>query len=126
MVILGAGASYDSAPDFRTGGHDRPPLADELFQPRTAFTSVLERYPACHPIVPYIRNRGKMSLEEKLEQLSAEVHPERPRQLLALRCYIRDIIAAGTGPWLREIHGITSHKTLIDQILGATQEKLFS
>ena len=58
MVILGAGASYDSIPHLRASRSgpmaQRPPLANELFEER--FAGVLSYYPQLQPIVPWLQN----------------------------------------------------------------------
>lgn len=62
MVVLGAGASYDSVPSYpsRVGGYasmsERLPLAKDLFDNRPEFSDVMQRFPRCQPIVPYVRN----------------------------------------------------------------------
>jgi SIR2-like domain len=126
LVILGAGASYDSAPNLQLGQTTlyRPPLADQLFDNRMSFRPALARYRQCHPIVPYIFNRGKRSLEEVLQELSESKTAERPRQLMAVRYYIRDIIHHCCKDWLAEINCITNHKTLVDQILEYEKERI--
>ncbi len=99
MVILGAGASYDSAPSFPVhfkNTRARPPLADQLFDDeRTIFRSIITKYPQCHPIVPNLRTRHGKSLEDVLQNFQAEAdsYPARVSQLLAVRYYIREAVA---------------------------------
>ncbi len=122
MVILGAGASYDSAPSFPVhfkNTRARPPLADQLFDDeRTIFRSIITKYPQCHPIVPNLRTRHGKSLEDVLQNFQAEAdsYPARVSQLLAVRYYIRDVIESCSNPWLSEVDGITNHVSLVDQI----------
>ena len=59
LVVLGAGASYDSAaskppPRFSSTEplSNRPPLASHLFGNRPYFGEVMEKYSHCLPIVP--------------------------------------------------------------------------
>lgn len=129
MVVFGAGASFDSAPSSRPItatilGH-RPPLADSLFDGREEFRSALNNYWQIQPIVPYLRERGTKSLEEVLQGLyeNTEGHPHRSRQMMALRFYIRDVIAKCSKGWIKDIDGVTNHKTLVDQILERPSER---
>jgi hypothetical protein len=92
MVIFGAGASYDSAPDFPPNEfkrhypqcRNRPPLATELFLNDGIFSDSLKRFPQCNPIIPYLRSVPKgRTIEEVLGMLQAEGEsdPERKRQI---------------------------------------------
>lgn len=94
LVILGAGASYDSVPAklpdeaayVRERLPSRPPLADELFLDINPFAAALERFEDCHQIVTYLRKPDKgRTIEQKLELLRAEEadDPKRKRQLAA-------------------------------------------
>jgi SIR2-like domain len=130
MVVMGAGASYDSAPSMKitavtANGGFRLPLADNLFDARPEFRPALKAYKQIHPIIPYLRERGTRSLEEVLQEMyeNAGNHPERRRQMMALRFYIRDIIYKCSIEWLKEVDGITNHKTLVDQIIEQPTER---
>lgn len=61
LVVLGAGASYDSVNPNDFGSQSdaayRPPLAKELFDPRPAFGVAVSHYPACRPLVAYLRDQ---------------------------------------------------------------------
>jgi hypothetical protein len=129
MVVFGAGASFDSAPSRKPihpalRGY-RPPLADNLFDGRQEFRAALNSYSQVQPIVPYLRERGTRSLEEVLQELyeNTENHPGRARQMLALRFYIRDVISECSKGWLKDVDGVTNHKTLVDQILERPSER---
>jgi hypothetical protein len=129
MVVMGAGASFDSAPSHPVGPGTangfRLPLADHLFDIRPEFRHAIQSYSQIHPIVPYLRERGARSLEEVLQELyeNATDHPERRKQMLALRFYIRDVIHSCSTQWLKEVDGVTNHKTLIDQLLERPMER---
>ena len=97
LVILGAGASYDSVPSKppsittydRTRLPNRPPLANELFADTPIVNDTLALFPECHPIVPYLQNLPQGStIESVLEGLQAESEADlfRKRQLVAVRC----------------------------------------
>src|SRR5690349_11601596 len=103
-VIFGAGASFDSDAENRPRRHtpeqDRPPLANELFESRAVFIEILDRFPKCHAIVPFLR--GTSSIEQVLETLQTKTQSqacgdgERIRQLAAVRFYIQTVIAQCT------------------------------
>ena len=128
MVIFGAGASYDSIPSNPPGPNDfsrrivansyRPPLANQLFEERTFFAETLEKYKACLAIVPRLRHLGNRPLEEVLEELQteAENYPRGPQQMAAVRYYLHDMLWACGDAWLREAHGVTNYRTLLDEI----------
>jgi hypothetical protein len=129
-VIFGAGASYDSDPSNpRTAGlEDRPPLANELFEPRGTFRPSLSKFYQCGPIVPFLRHLAPdQSIEEVMETLWQEsVGPppddERVRQLTAVRFYLQSIIDSSVTEWLTRTDGITNYRTLLDEIRHARQE----
>jgi hypothetical protein len=126
LVIFGAGASYDSSPAYppgssypsSSGGEDRPPLADHLFDNRLLFAVALDHYPQCHAIVPYLRHAG-VRVEQELERLTNEAiggDAERHRQLAAVRFYLRESLSLCGRHWNAVNHGITTYKTLADQV----------
>ncbi len=123
MVVFGAGASFDSDPTRPARGNAsaeefRPPLADQLFDNRPLFAEIMRRFPACLPIVPYLRYRKSQTVEQALEALQneAEGHRARFSQLAAIRWYLRVTLALCTDQWLSDSRGILNHKTLFDQI----------
>src|SRR5438034_3891921 len=125
LVILGAGASYDSAPsrDPRQREYStmdlRPPLANELFSDRKYFGDVMNKYPRCLDIVPRLRHiPPESSVELELQKLQAEVidYPERHQQLAAIRYYLQEILWACAEGWLRETQNVSNYITLVDDI----------
>jgi hypothetical protein len=127
MVILGAGASYDSSQEYRPVENWRvdewwrPPLAKDLFLDRHhQLGTIITTYPKLSPILPLLREppKGK-SVEEFLEALQGESkdYSERLRQLLSVRYYIRDLLWQTTNQWIARTNGITNYAPLLDQIL---------
>jgi hypothetical protein len=123
LVILGAGASYDSVPayppDESTQTPGRPPLADGLFENRPIFHEGMARFPSLHPIAPLLQRRHGLSLEQKLQELvrEAQEYPVRHKQLMAVRYYLQYIFWRGEDEWLREVAGyVTNYRALLDQI----------
>lgn len=103
VVIVGAGASYDSLPrdvfdQLALGdvANYRPPLATELFDDRPAFGMALDKYPQCAALVGELRRllRGGAQLEQELEryQQESEQYPPLQRQLVAIRFYLQEIL----------------------------------
>ena len=89
------------------------------------FANDLVRFPACHAIVPYLRQLpSTMNLEQVLERLNAEApsYPERYKQLAAVRCYLHFMIWRCQQRWSDEAKGITNYVTLLDQILRWRKE----
>jgi hypothetical protein len=130
LVIFGAGASYDSAPDVPAGQNNppahlrelvqhRPPLANDLFDVRALFADTMRKYPECHGIVSDLRNRSDgQSVESVLTTLEAQAtqHPARRSQLAAIRFYLRDALWLCQAEWSRLTKDITNYKTLLDRI----------
>jgi hypothetical protein len=126
MVVFGAGASYDSVPQFSatrfTAMPQRPPLANQLFDER--FAGVLTMYPRLHPIVPYLQAAG-VSVETELEKLSGDVsaYPGRLPQLFAIRYYLQHMIKQTCDGWHNMSGGRTNYRTLFDQIRHLVKPK---
>jgi len=121
LVIFGAGASYDSAPAFppSTRPYERPPLANELFQNRPTFVEMMQKFPECQPIVPWLRDLPSgTTVEQRLEEFQADVatHPQRQRQLTAVRFYLQHMLWECQQQWANIHGGITNYKTLFDSI----------
>jgi hypothetical protein len=129
LVIFGAGASYDSAahawPREATPRHlvhllpYRPPLADQLFESRLLFDSIMTRYPQCHGVVPGLRKRAdSRSVEAALTELESQSgeYPERRTQLAALRYYLRDLLWECQAGWAQLTGGVTNYKALLDHV----------
>ena len=83
MVIFGAGASYDSSPDFPApSGIEvirsepwRPPLTSELFlDANNKFGDIVQKYPRLQGILPFLRSPHKgRSVEQQLELYKASI-----------------------------------------------------
>lgn len=122
MVILGAGASYDSVPAYpprEKAIQDRPPLADELFENRPEFREAMSRFPDCQAIVPNLQRRPSgVSVERVLQELQAEAseYPVRHRQLAAIRYYLQYLLWGCQSRWKNVAMGVTNYKSLLDQI----------
>jgi hypothetical protein len=115
MVIFGAGASYDSAPDQ---GIRRPPLAAEL----TEYPSVAAKYPASRAVIDYLdraAENGSTSLEAGLAAFAelAERSTDRMMQLTAFRFYLCEVIQNATRAWLDATHGRTYYLALFNYLL---------
>jgi hypothetical protein len=125
LVIFGAGASYDSSPDRPPSDADnsfedaRPPIAAKLFGGR--FGKIARDYPPCQPLLPRLRAVASAkdgSIEATLERLRDESgrYPHLPRQLMALRYYLRDALRACSEPWYLETNGQTNYALLLDRV----------
>jgi len=129
LVIMGAGASFDSIPGKSVSEpyDNRPPLADSLFEEYYLSQGTIESFGRCLAIVPFLKNTqdGK-SLEQKLEeyQQQADSYPERHKQLAGLRFYLQYMLSRIDEPWYTSYHQITNHLTLIDQIWEAQKNNV--
>jgi len=130
MVIIGAGASYDSCPTYPAGRRPkssnevvdedhRPPLANQLFDNRPAFAKALVGYPECLKIAPYLRQLPQdKTLEAVLQDLqsAAVKYPEKERQFAEVRCYLHDVITRSAQSWSEVGMGVSNYKTLLYEI----------
>jgi hypothetical protein len=124
MVVLGAGASYDSVPSrppkYWQTMEQRLPLANQLFDDRVEFSEVMSRFPSCLSIIPYVRSISSSgrTVEQVLEQLQSEAehYPERHHQLAAIRYYLQIMLWQCENSWKAVAKGVTNYKTLLDQI----------
>jgi hypothetical protein len=138
MVILGAGASFDSAQAYRpvhpsrggyqsfapssdVGGPWRPPLAKDLFLDRHhALGSIVTHYPKLSHILPYLREPSNgRSVEEILESLQEEGkdNPESQRELASVRYYLCELLHKVTEGWLEKTNRVTNYAPLLRDIL---------
>ncbi len=143
MVIFGAGASYDSYPDFpppdvpQGQGNQsippiqsspqnqrelwRPPLANQLFSnPQHAYSHIVKRYPKLTHILHYLSQPSDgRSVEQILELLQdqGKDYPERPREIASVRYYLRDLLYEVSNRWSDETDGATNYPLLIGELL---------
>jgi hypothetical protein len=122
LVIIGAGASFDSAisrpvPERFENRH-RPPLANGLFQERDVFKTAAHNHPHFMPIVHRLRLLEGRGVEEVLEEIANEAttYSRRKIQLLAIRYYIKAAIDACISGWLRDVDESTNYRVLLDLI----------
>lgn len=125
MVILGAGATYDSSPYFpATKGTtaERPPLADELFLNRATFQMGKDKFPQFRPMIPQLIHRGGATVEQVLRrQLErAADYPPLHVQLMAIRYYLQWIMLDSVSLWQSSFaHGATNQLALVHRIRQA-------
>jgi SIR2-like domain len=141
MVILGAGASYDSSQAYRplkpiSGGQQnfgipvprlgegepwRPPLAKDLFLDRhRTLSEIVTKYPKLTHILPYLREPSEgRSVEQVLEELQTQSgnSQETRRELASVRFYLCDLLQKVTEEWSKRTDGVTNYGPLIRDIL---------
>jgi len=118
LIIVGAGASYDSVPHLQEPHQWRPPLADQLFDIRFAEWARAVRQ--IQPILPFLRSRpdGK-SVEQVLDGLATEAadDPERLIQLAGVRLYLHCLFRDLERRWPPPEYGPpTTYLTLFDEV----------
>src|SRR6516162_3268296 len=115
MVILGAGASFDSCSDRAdaafSGG--RPPLANDLFH--DTYKRFREPFPQLQGIIPELIPKPRRSLETALSliQQDSQRNPTRRSQLMAVRYYLQTLLDVVPTEWLADIGGFTNYDALI-------------
>jgi hypothetical protein len=122
MVIIGAGASYDSSPDRPPQPHGgdafRPPLANYLFQAGGLYSEIRNQIPEIKSLLPQLIPVPGRSLEESLQKLHGErsTNPDRDKQLAAVRYYLQMLFDSMIPKCLHERGGVTNYQALIEQI----------
>ena len=120
MVVLGAGASYDSSPDLTVSDEEplRPPLANDLFLNSAHYRQFRDRYPQFHEVIPELLPRAGGSIEDAMQRLQDEAarNPRRKPQLLAIRYYLKDLLSFLSTNWLSKVGGVTNYAALFGQI----------
>jgi hypothetical protein len=124
LVILGAGASFDSV----CGGEPvtPPPMTAGLVEASALTNRILDRYPQASPIVDHLRRRigqnpefeevvRAVSLEQALEEYvaSRNTRPHVLNQIMAFRLYLRDLLEGCTQSVLGGNGQITNYTLLV-------------
>ena len=127
LLILGAGASYDSLPASVLNGISpnerkelQPPLARDLFADRHSFGEVLDRFPQCAALIGDLRRKLEKGavVEAELEALREEAasYPPRHRELAAVRFYLQAVLWKCGTRWRDLSHGVTNYADLLRRI----------
>ena len=131
LVILGAGASFDSSPltgpplpggIVRRNSVDdgRPPLTRDLFDWNRSQSDFIGRYAMAAAVVA--RLRRQVMAGGNLEQLLAALqeqeaeYPQRRRQLMAIRFYLREFLFDCSNRWWTAHSATTTYQELVDEI----------
>ena len=148
VVVLGAGASFDSwnGQVPRVEGW-QPPTAAQLFSYRSTFWEVLERYPGAkflQSALGPLSASGAIKIEEKLSEY-ARGDDETRRHFKEVPLYIRDVIygastkylpSSGTGTYAHFVSRLLSERehrvmflslnydTLLEQAIELARPKL--
>ncbi|MDB4892324.1 MAG: hypothetical protein JWL61_4179 [Gemmatimonadetes bacterium] len=138
LVILGAGASYDSVASialpqggdlgefvFERAPLRRMPLANQLFLPVQHFAQARNAYPETAPLFPKLLDGD---IEAKLEALRGEqeLSERRVHQFAALRFYLRDVVWHSDNIWGETLRLQLNHISLIDDIEVPVKARMFS
>jgi SIR2-like domain len=120
MVIAGAGASFDSSPEYPTNTFPdiRPPLANQLFEKIGLRAEVRALYKQMDPLIPLLLTHHERTLEETLQQFQVESasNPVRAIQLAAVKCYLHTLFQRISATWLGQTSEITNYLSLFDRI----------
>ena len=121
MVVFGAGASFDSSPDYPPSGsayadQSRPPLANRLFDNRPLFVEALDQFPQSKPVIATLR--GAASIETALTEIEEQSgnYDRGKRELAAIRCYLQRAIRECERAWRETTRGVTHHLRLLREI----------
>ena len=122
-LILGAGASYDSAPQHSSevAQHNvwRPPLTNDLFgADQIWFSEVPFPNELSNVLARIRRETPKNGLEITLEHLSNEMkdNPRRWGQILAIQVWISKVLNACASNWLPDLNGVTTYVDLLNRL----------
>ena len=115
MVILGAGASYDSlarGPPGELGSQWRPPLANELFHPR--WGPYITLFPQAASLITDLE-KPEINVEGELEKIQndATQYPRLLVPLTAIRYYLQSMLSSCQGWWEGETRRVTNYHPLL-------------
>jgi hypothetical protein len=118
MVIFGAGASYDSlarGPSGEYGSVWRPPLANELFDPR--WGPYITLFPQAASLITDLEKPGT-NVEGELEkfQNDTEQYARLRVPLTAIRYYLQSMLSSCQSRWGLETRHVTNYNPLLLQI----------
>ena len=123
VVILGAGASFDSDPARPAninGYPDRPPLADQLFDDRSVHTNAMAAFSRATPAIMRAREDVKAgdTVEASLARLQqrSDSSPKARAQLMAIRFYLQRVLSAGPDAWTTSATRQTTYVNLLEQL----------
>jgi hypothetical protein len=126
LVILGAGASYDSLSGFQAMA---PPLSDQLANSSDLADSLLSVYPRARPVVSELRRslEDRDSSESSVRSLTLEqtlriyrdrskTNQETLKQLTAFRFFLRDLLYQSALQIRNSRGGINNYTRLISDV----------
>jgi hypothetical protein len=129
LVIVGAGASYDSVPPamgaapWNWASEDwMPPLTKDLFADKAVFRDVLKLLPSAAPAIDRVLSgleSERSSVEQELQKLvdeAADGDPHLPRQLLEVSYYLQAVLWNCSTEWSSRRGGMTNYVTLVDAL----------
>jgi len=128
LVILGAGASYDSADPYYVDNaiqdeipEWQPPLANGLFGRRSHFLKAIDSFKDSRSLVVQLRTAladGTRQLEEELDKVSekAATDARAATQLMAIRYYLQQTLQACSHHWHRITNGCTYYQVLVERL----------
>lgn len=129
LVLLGAGASYDSLNVAPPHGPDRPPLTRTLATGGVLAHQLSERYNQAQPVLGELQDRmtragdptGKSSIETLESVLEEYLHRRVydgnvPRHIAALRYYLRDLLWESAQSVLGHAGGQTNYTRLVRRV----------
>ena len=119
-IIFGAGASFDSSPDFvvNNNNDNRLPLAKDLFSRR--FSGIAKEFPIAFSLINRLRRSA--NIEHELEKIAEENGSNIPEQLIKIRRYINKVITTAQTNWEHITDRNTTYYEFID-ILQKWQEE---
>ena len=125
LVILGAGASYDSVahlppPAIYSPVVDdptRPTLANQLFENRGIFVEIMTKYPECLPLIPPLRKNGVI-VERELAKIQeqSKTFPRALHELAAIRFHLHHALWECERVWKQKHKGITNFAAFLREI----------
>lgn len=142
LVIIGAGASFDCMPGVYSDRRPsalglpdhpfafvRPPLTKALTMEQPFYNTLVSKYPACRPVVDYLRREllspsgePATTLEEALGRYEQSPDPDVKRHIMATRFYLRDLLWGSTAYMQSSAltGGVTNYTGLVRLLRHAT------
>lgn len=130
LVIIGAGASFDlmsKRDEERTADRNyRPPLVDEVFDPRLSFQPILAKYPGAGALAETIRNlvpqRPLETVLREFADLPGDDH--RAKMFREIPLYLQDLFGEISSIYTRGRQP-PNYSHLVNQLLPAFERVAF-
>src|SRR5213592_520388 len=126
VILLGAGASYDCVDTERNLVEPgwRPPLVNQLFDARSTFDEILNRYPGARALADQIRTalQQQKPLEELLRDMVGGPTLALRRGIWEVPLYLQELLGEVSARYVRA--GSTKFETMLATVMASSFQQI--